>query len=159
MGRVNHSCTIVSILAALGKAFAVAIRVNLRICLCRNGSPIDKVQGGRETPRSSHYLNSNAQDSSGASANDGDCTGVFHRVIDREALPLKSFCNTIGDRTQVEIAVPTKSSGYDIGFRKSGNAYEVVADCWGIHDIKQEQFLQQVNQRYAYHAARAKLEK
>lgn len=39
-----------------------------------------------------------------------------------------------GNRTQVEIAVPTKSSGYDIGFRKSGNAYEAVADWWGkIH--------------------------
>ncbi len=63
-----------------------------------------------------------------------------------------------GDRTDVEIAVPTKSSGYDIGFRKSDNVYEVVADWWGILDIKQQQFLQQVNQRYAYHAARAKLE-
>lgn len=63
-----------------------------------------------------------------------------------------------GNRTQVEIAVPTKSSGYDIGFRKSGNAYEAVADWWGIRDINQGHFLQQVNQRYAYHAARAKLE-
>lgn len=63
-----------------------------------------------------------------------------------------------GNRTNVEIKVPTQSSGYDIGFRKSGNAYEVVADWWGIRDIKQEQFLQQLFQRYAYHAARAKLE-
>jgi hypothetical protein len=33
-----------------------------------------------------------------------------------------------------------------------------VADWWGIRDIKQERFLQQVMQRYACHAARARLE-
>jgi len=58
----------------------------------------------------------------------------------------------------VEIKIPTKSPGYDIGFRRAGNAYEIVADWWGIRDINQTQFLQQVTQRYAYHAARAKLE-
>lgn len=63
-----------------------------------------------------------------------------------------------GNRTDVEIKVPTKSAGYDIGFRLSGNAYEVVADWWGIRDINQEKFVQQVYQRYAYHAAKAKLE-
>jgi hypothetical protein len=63
-----------------------------------------------------------------------------------------------GIQTPVAIKIPTKNSGYDIGFRQSGNAYEIVADWWGIRDIKQEQFLQQVSQRYAYHAAKAKLE-
>jgi len=62
-----------------------------------------------------------------------------------------------GIQTPVAIKIPTKNSGYDIGFRQSGNAYEIVADWWGIRDIKQEQFLQQVSQRYAYHAAKAKL--
>ncbi|MBE9168589.1 DUF1257 domain-containing protein [Pleurocapsales cyanobacterium LEGE 06147] len=63
-----------------------------------------------------------------------------------------------GIQTPVAIKILTKNSGYDIGFRQSGNAYEIVADWWGIKDIKQEQFLQQVSQRYAYHAAKAKLE-
>ena len=63
-----------------------------------------------------------------------------------------------GIATNVEIKIPTNNSGYDIGFRKSGNAYEVVADWWGIRDISQQQFIQQVFHRYAYHAARAKLE-
>lgn len=63
-----------------------------------------------------------------------------------------------GNRTNVEIKVPTNNSGYDIGFRKSGNAYEVVADWWGIRDINQPQFVQQIYQRYAYHATKAKLE-
>jgi hypothetical protein len=63
-----------------------------------------------------------------------------------------------GNRTQVEIKIPTRNHGYDIGFRNAGQAYECVADWWGIRDINQETFLQQVTQRYAYHAARAKLE-
>jgi hypothetical protein len=63
-----------------------------------------------------------------------------------------------GQRTPVEIKIPTRSFGYDIGFRKAGNAYEIVADWWGIRGINQNKFVQQVAQRYAYHAARAKLE-
>lgn len=48
--------------------------------------------------------------------------------------------------------------GYDIGFRKVDNAYEVIADWWGIRDISQEKFVQQVYQRYGHHATKAKLE-
>ena len=61
-------------------------------------------------------------------------------------------------RTVVDIRVRTKSPGYDIGFRKSGRTYEVVADWWGINDIRQEKFMREVTQRYAYHAARATVE-
>ncbi len=63
-----------------------------------------------------------------------------------------------GIQTSVAIKIPTNNSGYDIGFRKSDNAYEMVADWWGIKDINQNKFIQQVSQRYAYHAAKAKLE-
>ncbi|BAU65769.1 hypothetical protein YCF35 [Stanieria sp. NIES-3757] len=63
-----------------------------------------------------------------------------------------------GIQTPVAIKIPTKNSGYEIGFRQLDNAYEIVADWWGIRDIKQDQFLQQVSQLYAYHAAKAKLE-
>ena len=63
-----------------------------------------------------------------------------------------------GIQTSVAIKIPTKNTGYDIGFRKTDNAYEIVADWWGIKDINQNKFLQQVSQRYAYHAAKAKLE-
>ena len=61
-------------------------------------------------------------------------------------------------QTTAEIKVPTESRGYDIGFRKAGDAYEIVADWWGVKGINQQQFQQQLTQRYAYHAARAKLE-
>jgi hypothetical protein len=62
-----------------------------------------------------------------------------------------------GDKAKVEIKVRTKS-GYDIGFRRTEQGYEVVADWWGVKGVKQKDFLQQLQQRYAYHAARAKLE-
>jgi hypothetical protein len=63
-----------------------------------------------------------------------------------------------GQRTPVEIKIPTRNRGYDIGFRKEKDGYEVVADWWGIRDIKRTPFVAAVTQRYAYHAARAKLE-
>jgi hypothetical protein len=57
---------------------------------------------------------------------------------------------------QVDIRVKTR--GYDIGFRKVGKSYEIVADWWGVRGVNRKKFLQQVTQRYAYHAARTKLE-
>ena len=62
-----------------------------------------------------------------------------------------------GGRAQVEIKIPTRG-GYDIGFRPTAEGYEVVADWWGVRGVKQKDFLQKLQQRYAYHAARAKLE-
>jgi len=62
-----------------------------------------------------------------------------------------------GARMAVEIRMPTASAGYDIGFRKRDDSYDMVADWWGIKDIKQETLLGQLTQRYAYHATRAQL--
>lgn len=63
-----------------------------------------------------------------------------------------------GQKTSVEIKVATPQPGYDIGFRKAGDSYECVADWWGVKGTSQEKFLREVTQRYAYRAARAKLE-
>lgn len=63
-----------------------------------------------------------------------------------------------GNRTSVEIKIATANPGYDIGFRKSGPTYEMVADWWGIRDIQQQEFLQRLSQRYAYHATLSKLQ-
>jgi hypothetical protein len=59
--------------------------------------------------------------------------------------------------TSVDIKVPLRLSG-DIGFRKVGENYEIVADWWGIRGVKEKEFADAVSQRYAYHATRAKLE-
>jgi hypothetical protein len=62
-----------------------------------------------------------------------------------------------GARTAVEIRMPAANAGYDIGFRKRGDSYDMIADWWGIKDFKQEALLGQLTQRYGYHAARAQL--
>jgi len=63
-----------------------------------------------------------------------------------------------GNRTKAEIRIETGNPGFDIGFRKQGQNYEVVADWWGIKNIKQDEFVQNVNQRYAYNAVKDQLE-
>jgi hypothetical protein len=63
-----------------------------------------------------------------------------------------------GNRTAVRVKIATSSPSYDIGFRKVGQTFEMVADWYGIRGISQKDFLQRLTQRYAYHATRAKLE-
>jgi hypothetical protein len=63
-----------------------------------------------------------------------------------------------GIRTRVQIKVPTRQPGYDIGFRQTDDGYEVVADWYGIRGVEQKDFVQRLHQRYAYHAARARLQ-
>jgi hypothetical protein len=62
-----------------------------------------------------------------------------------------------GQKTAVEVMVHTKDPGYDLGFRKAGEVYELVADWYGIHDINQETFLNQVQQKYAYHTVMSRM--
>lgn len=63
-----------------------------------------------------------------------------------------------GQRTPVEILIPTANRGYDIGFRQGSTGYELVADWYGIRDMSQEEFLQRLTQRYAYHTTLEKLQ-
>ena len=58
---------------------------------------------------------------------------------------------------RADIRIPTRNPEYDIGFRQVGEAFECIADWEGVRGFKQATFLQQVTQRYAYHAACQKL--
>lgn len=62
-----------------------------------------------------------------------------------------------GKTEAVELAIRTETN-FDIGFRQEGDIYECVADWWGVK-LKQEEFLNQVNQRYAYHRTVQELER
>jgi hypothetical protein len=60
----------------------------------------------------------------------------------------------------VELAVRT-GTNYDIGFRLQEEAYEMIADWWGVERytrIEQQAFTDQVTQRYAYHKTVDELE-
>lgn len=62
-----------------------------------------------------------------------------------------------GESIQAQIKVKLLLSP-DIGLRKIGDAYEVVADWWSIRKVKKKEFIDHLTQRYAYHATRARLE-
>jgi hypothetical protein len=64
-----------------------------------------------------------------------------------------------GKRMSVEIKVPARGSNWSFGFRRQGDSYELVADWWGIHDIRQQEFLPQLTQRYGYHVAKEQFAK
>ncbi|MGB3263382.1 MAG: DUF1257 domain-containing protein [Microcoleus sp.] len=54
-----------------------------------------------------------------------------------------------GDKTNAEYAI-RQSNGYDLGFRRNGDRYELVADFWGAR-INQQEFVNSISQRYARH--------
>ncbi|MEN6410224.1 MAG: DUF1257 domain-containing protein [Anaerolineaceae bacterium] len=69
-----------------------------------------------------------------------------------------SVLHGFGARTPVDIVVSAGPLKGEIGLRKSGEVYEIIADWWGVHGITQKQFTDKLAQRYAYLATRNKLE-
>jgi hypothetical protein len=61
-----------------------------------------------------------------------------------------------GRKQKVDLKIPLRLSG-DIGLRMIDGCYEIVADWWRVRDLKQDTFLNQLSQRYAYHATIASL--
>lgn len=64
-----------------------------------------------------------------------------------------------GARRKANIRVKMGALSADIGFIKTQQGYDLVADWSMVRGISRERFTNQVMQRYAYHAARAQLEK
>ena len=54
----------------------------------------------------------------------------------------------MGDKTNAEYVIK-QSNGYDLGFRKNGEGYELVADFWGAK-INQQEFINNISQKYAH---------
>ncbi len=52
------------------------------------------------------------------------------------------------NRTRADLVIRQKN-GFDIGFRRNEDHYELVADLWGAN-IDQETFLKPILQRYAH---------
>ncbi len=67
----------------------------------------------------------------------------------------KAVKGWFGNRAEAEFKIPSKKWGFDIGFVRNGDAYEMVAD-WSV--IRQHDFVAELTRRYAYWATRAKLE-
>jgi hypothetical protein len=62
-----------------------------------------------------------------------------------------------GEETRVDLKIRPPLSG-EIGFRQNKGKFEIVADWFGVLGVKRSTLVRQINQRYAYHAARQKLE-
>lgn len=62
-------------------------------------------------------------------------------------------------RTEVELKIPAPLFGCEIGFRKAGDAYEMVADWYGVRGTKREQLVGELTRNYARRAAISQLEK
>ncbi len=78
---------------------------------------------------------------------------LHYQFQEGESLVVRGYA---GNRERAEVVVSTGSQ-YDTGFQRQGEAYEVVADWWGVHgnsSIRQESFLQEVNRQYAYNLIR-----
>lgn len=62
-------------------------------------------------------------------------------------------CNTLvrgyQEKTTLADYVIRQNNGYDLGFRRQGENYELIADFWGAK-INQQQFINQISQKYAY---------
>lgn len=63
----------------------------------------------------------------------------------------------ISESTTAEIKV-TYSLSRDVGFTKTERGYVIVADWWGTKPSDRRKFSENIIQRYAYHATKARLE-
>ncbi|PKO18530.1 MAG: hypothetical protein CVU39_03560 [Chloroflexi bacterium HGW-Chloroflexi-10] len=59
--------------------------------------------------------------------------------------------------TQVDIQI-NFSLFKQIGLKLNSGKYEIVADWYGVSTHKRNQFIQNLSQRYAYHATKEKME-
>ena len=63
----------------------------------------------------------------------------------------------MGRKMKVDLKIRTPE-GYDIGFVKSGDSYEVVADWEMVKSYTQESFVQEVTRRYATSVVKEQLQ-
>jgi hypothetical protein len=81
----------------------------------------------------------------------------LHYQYEEGHMQVKDFYKQI---TDVNLAVRT-GTGDDIGFRLEGDVYEMIADWWAVErsaKIKQQVFIDQVTQQYAYNKTVTELE-
>lgn len=77
-----------------------------------------------------------------------------YKVVDHPG-KVRGFGN---QQVEVEFKFRPSLTSYEVGFRRSDNVYEIVADWWGVRGLKQQEFTQKLTQLYAYQAAKQQLE-
>lgn len=84
---------------------------------------------------------------------------ILHEVL--QELGYQVECNAQvrgykGKKTQADYVI-RQTNGYDLGFRRNGETYELVADFWGAR-INQQEFINAISQKYAYKTLMATLQ-
>jgi len=79
---------------------------------------------------------------------DGSVLAESLRELGHEVLHNVEVRGYQGNKTTAEYVI-RQSNGYDLGFRRSGDNYELVADFWGAR-IDEKAFVNAVNQKYAH---------
>jgi hypothetical protein len=101
-------------------------------------------------------------------------TQIHDRVCLKQALDDLGFAFTeaeehqevhvrgyMGQKTSADLVIRA-SKTYDIGVRIGEKGVQFVADWWGVETtrgVDEQQFVEQVTQRYAYHKVKQELEK
>ncbi|OUL21461.1 hypothetical protein BV372_31700 [Nostoc sp. T09] len=76
---------------------------------------------------------------------------ILHEVLQELGYQVECGTNVRGyqgNTIQAEYVIRQKN-GYDLGFRRNGENYEIVADFWGAK-INQQQFVNSISQKYAH---------
>jgi len=75
---------------------------------------------------------------------------LLHQVLEELGYQVESNVQVRGyrgDKTNAEYVI-RQSNGYDLGFRRNGEDYELVADFWGAR-INQQEFINLISQKSA----------
>lgn len=76
---------------------------------------------------------------------------MLHQVLNELGYKVECDRNVRGyqgNTTQADYVI-RQSNGYDLGFRRSGETYDLIADFWGAK-INQQEFLNKISQKYAH---------
>lgn len=76
---------------------------------------------------------------------------ILHQVLQELGYQVEVNTNTRGYQgktTKAEYVI-RQSNGYDLGFRRQGENYELVADFWGAK-VNQQEFINGISQKYAH---------
>ncbi|KKN01975.1 hypothetical protein LCGC14_1122420 [marine sediment metagenome] len=99
-------------------------------------------------------------------------TKVVTKIFDKEILisTLKKLKYSVfegklkltgyeGQKRNIDILVKLKGS-YDIGFaRNKDGSFSIIADWWGVTNVKKEEFTRMVNQNYSLNMIRREMKK
>ncbi|MGI0480012.1 DUF1257 domain-containing protein [Geminocystis sp. CENA526] len=85
---------------------------------------------------------------------------ILHKTLQELGYTVETNTNVrgyLGKKTNAEYVIRQKN-GYDLGFRRQGDNYELVADFWGA-EIDQTKFINDISQKYARYTLMEEVEK